>query len=155
MENQEVTVFPVKYRISNNLQGGVSFNVNLFVDVYHKKVSGSGTIFQATNPPLNIPTALHGDYSYMATTASTNILIVAEGINPLIPIVPGVPNAKLRIVLDSNWKTGTAYYSYLNEGQWIKVGPQRVEAVEISANDTDIEKLADTVNKEEAELTTA
>jgi len=154
MENQD-TVFPVKYIISNNLPGGVSFNVNLFVDVYHKKVSGSGRIFQATNPPLNIPTALHGDYSYMATMQSTNILVVAEGVNPLIPIIPGTPNAKLRMVLDENWRTGTAYYSYLQDGQWIKVGPQKVEAVEITSNDTDIERLADTVKKEEAELATA
>ena len=157
MENQNNEIrhyFNLNYRISNNLAGGISFNVSLIVDTNTKKIIGKGNITQAVNPPLNIPTILSGDYSYMCTMNSCNILVVMEGVSPYAPLILGAPqpiqNVKLRMSLEDDWKSGTATYSFLLDGKWVDVGYQKVELVELS-DELNVDKLSSFVKEQNLE----
>ncbi|MDY7232823.1 DUF1842 domain-containing protein [Hyalangium rubrum] len=73
----------------------------------------------AVNPPLDVRSNLNGTFTYMTVMPKqTNILVVATG-TPAIQWPSGggvgpvlVPNVHLRMVLDSEWKSGTAYYGH-------------------------------------------
>lgn len=121
-------LFPVSFMISDGLMGGVSFKVNLLVHTPTKTITGMGQVSQATNPPLNIPTQIAGEYSYMCVMPQNcKILVVAEGCIPNI-IIHGaaVTNTKLRMVLEDNWQEGFANFSYLQDGEW-----QTLEQVQV------------------------
>ncbi len=154
-DNEIHYLYQNNYRISNNLMGGVSFNLSLIINRKTNRVVGTGNISQATNPRLNIETNLVGDYSYMATMKSCNILVVADGYAPFAPLVMGAPqpikNVTLRMSLEEDWKSGIAFYSYLINGQWVNVGPQKVEFIETPVEQT-VENLAAAVKEEHAEL---
>ncbi|CAM1340257.1 DUF1842 domain-containing protein [Tenacibaculum amylolyticum] len=152
MENSNTEIrhyFNLKYRISNNLKGGSSFTISLIVDTNTKEIVGKGHIFKATSHSQNVPTILNGDFSYMATMSSCNILVVADGYSPIAPLVFGVPqpikNVTLRMSLEENWKSGTAIYSYLYDGQWIESGYQKVELIELT-DELNVDKLASITN---------
>lgn len=89
-----------------------------------KTVNGSANITQATNPPLDVHSNVHGNWYYMAVMGkkpdeqAVRIDFVGyppfswpsgAGIGPVIP-----PNVQGTIVLDNGWAagTGTANYSY-------------------------------------------
>lgn len=138
-------VFKVDYLISTHLMGGVSFTVRMLVNTQTNKVVGMGKISQATKPPLNILTNLKGDWSYMCTMSSCNILVVAEGTNDFNNVLHGTPpealNTKLRMSLEDNWKKGIADFQYLKDGKWIDCPYAKVELIEEKAI-TSIEELA-------------
>lgn len=117
MSNQpgQVGLFPVSYEIGGNMPGAPLFRVNLVVFTPAKTVHGAGHISQATNPPLSVNTILSGQYTYMTVMPNnSHILVTATGhpvaLGPGTPVLP--PNVQLRMVLSSDWKSGTANYEY-------------------------------------------
>lgn len=127
---QATGLFPVAYRIGNGMPGSVNFNVHLMVYTPGERVSGYGTITQATNPPLDVPTKLEGSFSYMTVMPKdTHILVVATGYT----VEPGTQqeiNVELRMVLTDDWKSGVANYQYRdNSGHWHKVSDAPVKMV--------------------------
>lgn len=148
-------LYYANYEISSNLtpMGGVSFNVSLIIDTKTKSIVGNGTIFQATNPPLNIPSQLTGDYSYMCTMNSCNNLVIADGFSPYAPLIHGIPspakNVALRMSLNDDWKSGVANYRYLKNGEWVESGNQQVKLVSTDPGDlTNLDQLASLVKEE-------
>lgn len=116
-------VFNVSYLITNHLMGGVSLHVSLHVA--GKQVTGFGRVSQATNPPVDVLSKLSGEWSYMCTMTSCNILVVLDGVN-----LHGVENTKVRMSLADNWQSGAASFQYLNNGEWHDCEIAKVELSE-------------------------
>ena len=128
---QKTGLFLANYQIGESIPGGIIFQTHFVVDAVNKTVSGYGSITQATNPPLDIKTELKGDYTYMTVMPNqSHILITAQGYpNFQFPKGAGIgpvilPNVELRMVLSSDWKTGTASYKYYINGT---IEPFRIE----------------------------
>lgn len=140
--------YKATYRISNNLQGGVSFTVKLTIDTSSKKITGTGNIFQPVTPPLNISTQIMGDYSFLCTMDACHILIEAKGHFPSHLHVKGMPqnqkNVSIRMSLNDDWKSGAATYRFLKSGNWQEVEFQKVILVS-ECELPDFESLANTV----------
>lgn len=125
-ENQNLGMFSISYRISNNLIGGICFNLSLLVSPPNRKLTGAGNIFQATSPPMDIFTQLTGEYTYMCVMPQKcSILLVLNGRDH-----QGNENVRLRIVCGENWRTGTASLEYLRNGKWTVTENCKVERVE-------------------------
>lgn len=115
--------------------GAPVFNVHFTVNTPKETVHGVGHITQATNPPLDVETKLDGSFTYMAVMPdSTHILVTVTGY-PIIqwppyggigPVIP--PNAELRMVLENDWKSGTANYKYIDDnGNWQAIDNAKVQ----------------------------
>ncbi|WP_076589737.1 DUF1842 domain-containing protein [Vibrio ostreicida] len=123
-------IFAAHFNIGNGLVGGQRFDVNLLICQRDKSIVGKGHLFQSVNPPLNVFTDLNGTFNYQCTMSSCHIMMNLQGYQPY----PGIPpvgtdlhNVTLRILLDEDWKTGVAFYSYKNEsGEWIEAENQPV-----------------------------
>lgn len=111
-------LFPVGYRIGNDMPGAPLFTVHLVVDTPKESVGGAGVVTNTANPALDIHTTLRGDFTYMTVMPdTTHILLVLNGEGPLGTITPlSGPNVRLRAVLSGDWKSGTANYSYSEDG---------------------------------------
>ena len=133
---KKVGLFPVCYQIGDAKAGAPLFKVSLLVYTPGETVSGYGIITQAISPPLKVETKLHGDFTYMTVMPRiTHILVVATGY-PVVhwpphggigPVIP--PNVHLRMVLNEDWKSGTANYQYIDsKGNWhnIKNAPVKI-----------------------------
>lgn len=125
-------VFNVSYEITNHLLGGVSLHVDLHVA--GKQVTGFGRVFQATSKPVNVLSKLSGEWSYMCTMSSCNILVVLDGVG-----LNGEENTKVRMSLADNWQSGAASFQYLFNGEWHDCEIAKVELSEASP----ISKLAE------------
>lgn len=134
---QKTGLFIATYNIGTGLDGAPNFHLGLAVNTVDKTVSGSGRITQAVNPPLDVRSNLNGTFTYMTVMPKqTHILVVATG-TPAIQWPPGggigpvlLPNVHLRMVLDSEWKSGTAYYKYQDEdGEWHELNDVPVKLV--------------------------
>ena len=140
-QNTAVGLFPVTYRIQSQvdgqpLLGAPVLTVQLLINTVDKSISGVGTAFQATHPPLNEISLIKGDWSYMATMESVHILVVADGVSPSSILVHGAPitteNLRLRLSLTEDWQAGFANFAYLNHGEWVTVEGATVTVVEES-----------------------
>jgi hypothetical protein len=127
-------LFIVSYRITTGLAGAPTFVVHLAVNTPNQTVSGKGQITNTSNPPLDIHTNLNGDYTYMTVMPNNSkILVVAEGypdvkwpshggVGPVI-----LPNTKLRMILEDNWESGTANFSFIDaNGEWVTIDNAKV-----------------------------
>jgi len=117
--------------------GSPVFSLFLTVCTPSGTVTGAGNITQTTNPPLNLGTKLEGSFTYMTVMPKqTSILVTAQGYpavnwSPHAGIGPVLqPNVELRMVLGSDWKSGTANYKYLtSQGQWNCINNAQAELV--------------------------
>lgn len=134
--NNRTGLFLAKYDIGTGLAGAPTLHLAMTVNTVDRAVNGAGRVTQATNPPLDQRSQVHGSYTYMTVMPDkTSILVVATGY-PAIqwPAHGGVgpvlmPNLQLRMVLDSTWQSGTANFSYLNAaGQWVEIENAKVSA---------------------------
>ncbi|UTW61732.1 DUF1842 domain-containing protein [bacterium SCSIO 12741] len=152
-QGSSVGLFLVNYRVGNGMPGGVQLNLSLLVNTPDQKVTGVGHLGQSTNPPLSEYSQIKGDYSYMCTMNSCNILVVATGEGPSPILVHGVPmmvtNLKLRMSLEEDWQSGTAVFEYLRNGKWEKVGPVPVNVAEDQVGNS--AQLADAVKNANSE----
>ncbi|WP_066501527.1 DUF1842 domain-containing protein [Abyssisolibacter fermentans] len=134
---KELGLFRVCYEIGGDKPGAPLFRIDFSVYTPEETMSGIGHITQATNPPLNIGSDIHGQYTYMCVMPDKcHILITATG-NPIIkwpkhggvgPILP--TNIELKMVVTEDWKSGTANYKYIDaEGNWHEVTDAPVKSV--------------------------
>lgn len=107
-------LFPVAYRVTNGMLGATTLTMHLVVDAPTGTVHGAGRITNTDSPPVDEPTRVEGDFTYMTVMPNdTRILLVLDGSGPLGTITPLIgPNLRFRAVLSGDWKTGTANYSY-------------------------------------------
>lgn len=102
----ETGMFLLPLEAGTGKAGAISLTFNLGVSTPNRRVGGVAGAFQSTNPPLNIHFDINGDYTYMTVMPhNTHILVVLEGNNQL----------KGRMVLESNWQTGTGTFSFVDE----------------------------------------
>lgn len=134
-------LFIACYKIGGGKPGAPLFDLHLCVNTPDKSVSGMGQLTQAVSPPLNLKTQLTGDFTYMTVMPrNVHILVVATGY-PSIAWPPGggigpvlQPNASIRMVLEEDWKSGTATYKYVdNKGTWRDVENAAVKLVPCNA----------------------
>ncbi len=137
-----VGLFLAQYQITTPGVGGPVFTLHLTVNTPNATVQGAGNITQTTNPPLNIGTRLNGSFTYMTVMPkNTHILITATGY-PIIDFPPHagigpvlMPNSRLRMVLEADWKTGTAEYQYLtSNGEWKSIENAKVTSINSQNN---------------------
>jgi hypothetical protein len=137
-----VGLFLAQYQITTPGVGGPVFTLHMTVNTPSATVQGAGNITQTTNPPLNIGTRLNGNFTYMTVMPNnSHILVTATGY-PMVDFPPNagigpvlMPNAKLRMVLESDWKTGTAEYQYMTStGEWKSIENAKVTAINCQNN---------------------
>ena len=130
-------LFVASYTITTPGVGGPTFNVHLTVYTPGETVGGIGQVTETTNPPLDVATKLDGSFTYMTVMPDvTHVLITATGY-PIIhwppqaglgPVI--LPNVQLQMVLEGDWKSGTANYKYIdNNNQWQSVSKAAVTLV--------------------------
>jgi len=145
------SAFIAKYRISEpGMMGNITMNLTLSVNPEDNSVVGHGHIFQPIHPPLNVFTTLSGEFHYQCTMESCHIMMNLQGIKPYPGVgtlgLPNLHNTNVRILLDEDWKSGVANFSYKDaKGEWVEVSSEKVtleKAEEIPYIDTlEFEKL--------------
>jgi uncharacterized protein DUF1842 len=133
VQAESVGLFTVGYQIGGKKPGAVTFNLNLVVSTPTKTVHGAGKLTQAINPPLDEPTHLTGEFTYMTVMPNkTSILVTATGFGPIDPLQPlEATNVRLRMVLSKDWQTGIANFDYLSEGKWNTVDNAPVTVITV------------------------
>lgn len=137
MKSNNVGLFPVSYLVGGEVIGGVQLHLQLLVNTPSRVINGRAEVTQTTNPPLDVVSSVHGDFTYMTVMPQkTSILVVLTGVMPVPPTDPmTVQNLHVRMVLSDDWKTGTASYNYRDaHGKWHEVSNARVEMVTATAN---------------------
>ncbi len=134
---KKVGLFWACYEIGGQMPGAPLFKVNLGVYTPEEKVSGMGQITQTTNPPLDIPTHLVGEYSYMCVMPQNcHIFVKLTGFS-IMPVPPPdggmanitMPNVQLKMFLDGDWQKGVATYKYRDDkGNWHEIENAPVKA---------------------------
>ena len=133
-------LFIQSYQITTGLLGAPTFEIHLAVNTPQQNISGQGIVSNASiHPAMEIYTKLNGEFTYMTVMPNnTSILVNATGY-PIVHFPPHggigpviLPNTKLTMVLESNWQTGTANYSYLDaQGNWNEIQNAKVTAIVI------------------------
>ncbi len=98
--------FHVRWIIGNPTAGGQMLHVDAVVVTPSRSVSGVARLTQAISPPLDVHFDIHGPY--MDVTEKHFVLLST---NPAGP--PGTPFLFLGMVLNADWKSGTASYRYV------------------------------------------
>jgi len=128
-------LFIVAYNIGTSLPGAPHLNLHLAVNTVDEAVTGQGQVTQAVNPPVDVRTNVQGDFTYMTVMPNnTHILVTLTGTQAIQwpstggigPVLP--PNFSLRMVLASDWKSGTANYKYQVGNTWHEVKDVPVKA---------------------------
>ncbi len=119
---QNVGLFPLAYRIGTGQPGAQSLALNLLVFTPEETVSGTASITQATNPPLDVHSDVWGEYTYLTVMSPgvSKILIVGQG-NHGGTGSNSIVNFKIRLVVGTDWKEGVANYSYFDGQRWIEI----------------------------------
>ncbi|WP_046759076.1 DUF1842 domain-containing protein [Kordia jejudonensis] len=141
-------VFLVNLAIGNPSIGGIMCTVNLGVTPETKKANGRSVIFQSKNPPLLVESIVAGTYDYLCTNGKCFVMIHLKGYMGTEGSFGENFNAS--ILLDDDWESGTANYSYLHQGEWEKKSNQPVKSTKIAGID-DLKKLAEIVRLQEQE----
>jgi hypothetical protein len=99
-------LFIISYEIGTGEAGAQRFELHLAVSNPTKKISGQGVITHISQSTPNVYTSLDGDFSNIFATFVDNkrVMVVADGTN----------NVKVRMLLDSDWSSGKANYSYID-----------------------------------------
>jgi hypothetical protein len=136
---QKLGLFIIRYEVGGDMPGAPLFRINFSVYTPAETVSGIGHITSgSTNPPLDIATNLHGQYTYMTVMPKiSHILITATGY-PVIKWPSGggigpviLPNVDLRMVVTEDWASGTANYKYMDgAGNWHEITNAPVKVVQ-------------------------
>jgi hypothetical protein len=136
-ETNTVGLFPVSYITNGPVIGGAHLSLQLLVNTPARAVNGRAEVRQTTSPPLNVVSAVHGDFTYMTVMPkNTHILVVLTGY-PVVQMPPAggtgpviLPNVHVRMVLSDDWKSGTANFRYQdNNGNWQELDNQTVQMV--------------------------
>ncbi|MFK7749066.1 MAG: DUF1842 domain-containing protein [Kordia sp.] len=143
MSNSVPNVFLLNLLIGESMAGAITCRMNLGVSPQTKTVQGRSVVFQAVNPPLHVESAVTGTYNYLCTNTSCHIMIIVNGYTENEK--GSLKNFEARILLEDNWETGTANYSFLRDGEWVTMSNQVVRAMP-NNEINDLGKLAEAAN---------
>jgi hypothetical protein len=128
-------LFIQSYEITTGLMGAPTFEVHLAVNTPQSTITGQGMVSNnSIHPPMKVYSNLSGEFSYMTVMPNnTHILVNMKGFGSPSPIMPiEVQNIKLTMVLESNWKSGTANYSFLDaKGEWTDIKDAKVTVISV------------------------
>lgn len=128
-------LFIQSYKIASKLLGTPTFEIHLAVNAPQRSISGPGFISNnSTRTSMKIYSNLSGEFNFKTVTPDkTQILVHLKGSASPLPIVPiKIPNIDLSMILESDWQTGTATYSYMDErGNWNEIKDAKVTAVSV------------------------
>lgn len=143
-------LFQITYKISiappdQPIVGDTSSLLSLTVYTPDRSVSGIAKVRQAVNPPLNLSSKVHGEYTYLTVMPNnSHILVTATGYpnlhwNPILGLGPQIfPNFELRMVLEDDWLTGRANFKYRDpDGKWQEANDYYVQAINVYAGDAE------------------
>ncbi|WP_455926085.1 DUF1842 domain-containing protein [Pseudomonas putida] len=114
-----VGLFPVSFDVGTHKPGAQQLHVDLLVNTPRQRLAGAGTLTQAINPPLDLTFEVAGEYTYLGLIPPTEarILLTLQGRQSgqgvTSPIV-----FKAQLIVEPNWQSGFATYSYQVNGQW-------------------------------------
>lgn len=125
---QGTGLFIADYTIGTGLAGAVSCHLALSVDTVHASVEGLAQIGQAVNPPIDVRSKVSGNYVTITYIGGAKRLVTLTGY-PVVAWPPHggigpvlLPNFHLQMVLDGDWKSGTATFSFQkDDGSWDSV----------------------------------
>jgi len=123
-----IGTFNACYEISTGLAGAPNLRLNLVVTTPTEKVNGSAEITQTTNPVFNAHYDVSGNFAYMTVMPNnTSIMVKLTGITgPQF----GLVNFEAYLVLNDDWKSGTANFRYLGQNaQWIDIKDAKVKSL--------------------------
>jgi hypothetical protein len=129
-------LFLARFEVGGELPGAPLLHLAFTVYTPGRTVTGLGRLTQAVNPPLDVASRLGGDYTYLTVMPNESTLLVTATGYPVVeapadagilPVLP--PNLTLRMVLDKDWQSGVANYSYLSGGAWHEVTDAPVKQV--------------------------
>ncbi|KHK59537.1 hypothetical protein PI86_09505 [Burkholderia sp. A9] len=118
-ENARIGLFPAGYVIGTGMPGAPALRLALLVDTPEGSVVGTATIGQAVNPPVDFHADVWGNYTYMALMppVNTRILVTLQG-NDGGPNSNSIVTFRLHLVLENDWQSGVASYSFFDNGSW-------------------------------------
>src|SRR3954453_12152810 len=128
-----VGLFAVAYEIGTEQPGAPRITAQLAVNTPAETVSGEVTVSQAVNPPVDFHVQVKGDFTYMTGMPdNTHILVVLSQVPNEVTNTPGV---ELRMVLESDWQSGTANVKYPPHlpGDWTSLSDLPVRILEPAA----------------------
>jgi hypothetical protein len=128
--NGSIGLFPITLEIGTEQPGAPRIIAQLAVNTPARTVSGEVTITQAVNPPVNFHVQVRGDFTYMTVMPdNTRILVVLSQVPT--PVL-NTPAAELRLVLESDWQSGTANVKYSPDlpGHWTSLSDLPVKIVD-------------------------
>jgi len=125
-QDQRIGLFIGSWQIGTQQPGAATLKIHCTFDAPSGAVHGLGQLTQATNPPLDMASRLDGDFTYLTVMPdSSHVLVTLTGY-PITqwpshggtgPVM--LPNLSLRMLLASDWQTGTASMRYLlPNGSW-------------------------------------
>ncbi|OHX18350.1 DUF1842 domain-containing protein [Chromobacterium sinusclupearum] len=123
-------LFLVRLATATSAYGAPILNLNLVVDTANKKVAGTASVFQSTNPPVDFKANVWGYFSVLGD----QVILVLDG-SPTSPISKVAETFHLRGHLSADWQNGTVSYKYFYNGEWHNVVNQHLAATSTVAED--------------------
>lgn len=117
-----VGLFPVSFDVGTHKPGAQQLHLDLLVNTAGQHLTGAATVTQAINPPLDLHVEVAGDYTYLGLIPPTDarILVTLQGRQSGQGIASPVV-FRAQLVLEQDWHSGVATYSYLIHDQWHSV----------------------------------
>lgn len=129
-EAEHAGLFIGSWKAGLQVPGAPTLWMDLMFNAVSRAVSGAGLITQAVNPSVPVYTHLVGDYTDIS---DQHHLVVLTG----YPVPPNgsvvEPNAYVRMLLNSDWRSGTATFSYRTGDVWHTIEGVPVEKADIPA----------------------
>ncbi|MFB6456404.1 DUF1842 domain-containing protein [Chitinophaga sp. Hz27] len=140
MSNQvsKTGLFVVQFQIGKEVPGAPELHLSLTVNTVTHQVRGLGNVSQTTNPTLQLPTYVKGNYfiSPLLPPAEYPITVQLTGwpaeTNPLSTIVL-YPNTEIFMHVNESWTAGVCSYKYELNGRWHPVPDVPVKIIQTAA----------------------
>lgn len=122
LQPQQAGLFIGSWEAGFDMPGAPRLTLDLMFNAPRSRVSGYGHLSQPVNPPLEIDSALTGEYSFIVFGAERRVLINMTGI-PVDPHIPEHgPNMMVHMILDEDWRSGTCTFKYRSlGGEWHEI----------------------------------
>jgi len=109
MSEEKVGVFLGKWTIGEPKPGAKLVHLQVIVDVVNKRITGTATLTQAVNPPLDHPFQVSGLYHDITIPGG-----VAHAFSLRTPVTPlfGAPSIEIIGDFANDWQKGVATVHY-------------------------------------------
>lgn len=111
--------------LTTGLKGATSLKLSLSINIDTSEFIGTGTVFQATNPPLNLMSSVSGKYIPLLVMGAPQPLFIGTGIQISTPLYENL-DFSFQLNGDNN---GRFKYRTSMDSDWITVENAHVEQV--------------------------